>query len=158
MLLGMQCHRYLSKRDKGRLMAKLGDFLKSINQSKQNIMDEDVLSEKEYPAFVVNRTLSYFLDTVMYANEINTHPHVDNKLQFDYLLNSIRSNRRFTRWLKPEENKDLDAIKQYYGYNDQKAKDVLNILTGDQLSLIHKRLNTGGLKNDRNRQKKSSSA
>ena len=139
-------------------MAKLGDFLTSINQSKKNIMDEDALTEKEYLPFVVNRTLSYFLDTVMYANEINTHPHLDNKLQFDYLLNSIRSNRRFTRWLKPEENKDLYAIKQYYGYNDQKAKDVLNILTGDQLSLIHKRLNMGGLKNDRNRQKKSNPA
>ena len=130
-------------------MAKLGDFLKSINQSKENIMNEDTLSEREYPAIVVNRTLSYFLDTVLYANEINTHPHLDNKLQFDYLLNSIRSNRRFTRWLKPDEDADIEAIKIYYGYNYQKARDVAKILTGEQLSLIHKHLEKGGLKNDR---------
>ena len=130
-------------------MAKLGDFLKSINQSKQNIMDEDTLTEKEYPAFVVNRTLSYFLDTILYANEINARPHVDNKLQFDYLLNSIRSNRRFTRWLKPSEDENIEAIKIYYGYNQQKARDVAKILTGEQLSLIHKCLNKGGIKNDR---------
>ena len=135
-------------------MAKLGDFLKSINQTKKNVMDEDPLTEKEYPPFVVNRTLSYFLDTVLHANEINVYPHADNKLQFDHLLNSIRSNRRFTRWLKPEEDKDLDAIKEYYGYSNQKARDVLNILTGEQLSLIHDRLNKGGLNNDRNRRKK----
>ena len=135
-------------------MAKLGDFLNSVNQTKVNIMDEDTLTEKEYPSFVVNRTLSYFLDTIMYANEINTHHHVDNKLQFDYLLNSIRSKRRFTRWLKPDENKNLDAIKDYYGYSNQKANGALNILTEDQLSLIHERMEKGGLKNDRARRSK----
>ena len=116
-------------------------------------MDEDALTEKEYPPFVVNRTLSYFLDTIMYANEINTHHHADNKLQFDYLLNSIRSKRRFSRWLKPEKNDDLDAIKEYYGYNDQKAREVLDILSEDQLSLIHKHLQKGGLKNGRSKRK-----
>jgi len=136
-------------------MANLGDFLKAINQTKANVMDEDPLTEKEYPPFVINRTLSYFLDTIMHANEINTRSHADNKLQFDHLLNSIRSNKRFTRWLKPEENKDLDAIKEYYGYSNQKAKDVLALLTGEQLSLIHSRLSKGGLKNDGTRRKKS---
>ena len=135
-------------------MAKLGDFLNSINQTKVNIMDEDALTEKEYPPFVVNRTLSYFLDTVMYANEINTHHHADNKLQFDYLLNSIRSKRRFSRWLKPDENKNLDVIKEYYGYSNQKAKDALNILTEDQLSLLNERMEKGGLKNGRNNRSK----
>ena len=135
-------------------MAKLGDFLNSINQTKVNIMDEDALTEKEYPPFVVNRTLSYFLDTIMYANEINTHHHADNKLQFDYLLNSIRSKRRFSRWLKPDENKNLDVIKEYYGYSNQKAKDALNILTDDQLSLLNERMEKGGLKNGRNNRSK----
>jgi len=129
-------------------MAKLGDFLKSINQSKDNLMDKDALTEGEYLPFVVNRTLSYFLDTVMYANEINTKSHVDNKLQFDFLLNTIRANRRFSRWLKPEENKDVDAIKEYYGYSNQKAREVLDIFSGSQLSLIHEHLDKGGLKND----------
>ena len=117
-------------------------------------MDEDALTEKEYPPFVVNRTLSYFLDTIMYANEINTHHHADNKLQFDYLLNSIRSKRRFSRWLKPDENKNLDVIKEYYGYSNQKAKDALNILTEDQLSLLNERMEKGGLKNGRNNRSK----
>ena len=140
-------------------MAKLGDFLKSVNQSKINIMDEDSLTEGEYLPFVMNRTLSYFLDTVMYANEINTKSHVDNKLQFDFLLNTIRANKRFSRWLKPEENKDVDAIKEYYGYSNQKAREVLDIFPGSQLSLIHEHLNKGGLKNGRKqRTKKGSSA
>ncbi|HIA12496.1 MAG TPA: DNA polymerase [Flavobacteriales bacterium] len=130
-------------------MAQLGDFLKAINQSKKNLMDEDPMTEKEYLPFVVNRTLSYFLDTVLYANEANIRNTADKKLQFDLLLNSIRSNRRFSRWLKPDENKDIDAIKEYYGYSNQRAKEVLDLLTGEQLSFIHERLSKGGLKNDR---------
>jgi hypothetical protein len=130
-------------------MAKLGDFLTAINQTKKNLMDEDPMTEKEYLPFVVNRTLSYFLDTVLYANEANIRNTADKKLQFDLLLNSIRSNRRFSRWLKPDENKDIDAIKEYYGYSNQKAKEVLGLLTGEQLSFIHKRLNKGGIKNGR---------
>ena len=137
-------------------MAKLGDFLKSINQSKQNIMDEDVLAEKEYPAFVVNRTLSYFLDTVLYANEINMHPHLDNKLQFDYLLNSIRSKKRFSRWLKPEQDdKNLEAVKEYYGYSFHKANEALKTLSGEQLSYINKRLEKGGITHGRKRKKQT---
>jgi hypothetical protein len=135
-------------------MANLGDFLKAINQSKKNLMDEDPMTEKEYLPFVVNRTLSYFLDTVLYANEANIRNTAEHKLQFDYLLNSIRVNRRFSRWLKPDENKDLDAIKEYYGYSNQKAKDVLNIFSGDQLSLLHEHLTKGGLKNDRKQRPK----
>jgi len=130
-------------------MAKLGDFLPAINQTKKNLMDEDPMTENEYHPFVVNRTLSYFLDTVLYANEANIRNTADKKLQFDLLLNSIRSNRRFSRWLKPDEDKDIDAIKEYYGYSNQKAKEVLGLLTGEQLSFIHKRLSKGGIKNDR---------
>ena len=130
-------------------MAQLGDFLKAINQSKKNIIDEDPMTEKEYLPFVVNRTLSYFLDTVLFANEVYVQSHTDNKMQFDFLLNTIRANRRFSRWLKPEENEDIDAIKEYYGYSSQKARDVLDIFTRSQLSLIHEHLNKGGLKNGR---------
>jgi len=107
------------------------------------------MTENEYHPFVVNRTLSYFLDTVLYANEANIRNTADKKLQFDLLLNSIRSNRRFSRWLKPDEDEDIDAIKEYYGYSNQKAKEVLGLLTGEQLSFIHKRLSKGGIKNDR---------
>jgi len=130
-------------------MANLSDYLKAINTTKENIMESDPMAENEYHPFVVNRTLSYFLDTVLYANEANIRNTADKKLQFDLLLNSIRSNRRFSRWLKPDEDEDIDAIKEYYGYSNQKAKEVLGLLTGEQLSFIHKRLSKGGIKNDR---------
>ena len=127
-------------------MAKLGDFLKSINYTKENVMDEDPLAEKEYVPFVVNRTLSYFIDTVIPANEMNTRHFLDNKPQFDYLLNSIRSKKRFSRWLKPEQDdKDLEAVKEYYGYSFQKASEALKTLSGEQLSYINERLEKGGI-------------
>ena len=126
-------------------MAKLGDFLTSINTSKHNIMEDDPMTENEYVPFIVNRTLSYFPDTVMYANELNTRSHLDNRLQFDYLLNSIRLKKRFSRWLKPEKNADIDAIKEYYSCSYRKAHEIAQILSGDQLSLIYKSMKRGGL-------------
>jgi hypothetical protein len=130
-------------------MAKLGDFLTAINVSKKNLMEEDPLTEKEYAPFVVNRSLSYFQDTVLHANEVNLRGHLENRLQNDYLLNSIRRNKRFSRWLKPENNEDIDAIKEYYSCNYRKAHEIAKVLTGEQLSLIHKRLKRGGLQNGR---------
>jgi hypothetical protein len=126
-------------------MAKLGDFLTRINVSKHNIMEDEPLTEKEYVPFFINRTLSYFPDTVMYANELNTRSHLDNKLQFDYLLNSIRAKKRFSRWLKPEKNVDIDVIKEYYSCSYRKAQEIAQILSGDQLSLIYKCMERGGL-------------
>ena len=86
-------------------------------------MEDDPMTENEYVPFVINRTFSYFPDTVMYANELNTRSHLDNKLQFDYLLNSIRLKKRFSRWLKPEKNADIDAIKEYYSCSYRKAHE-----------------------------------
>ena len=126
-------------------MAQLGDFLTSINTSKHNIMEDDPMTENEYVPFIVNRTLSYFPDTVMYANELNTRSHLDNRLQFDYLLNSIRLKKRFTRWLKPEKNADIDVIKEYYYCSYRKASEIAQILSGDQLSHIYKSMKRGGL-------------
>ena len=126
-------------------MAKLGDFLTSINTSKHNIMEDDPMTENEYVPFIVNRTLSYFPDTVMYANELNTRSHLDNRLQFDYLLNSIRLKKRLSRWLKPEKNADIDAIKEYYSCSYRKANEIAQILSGDQLSHIYKSMKRGGL-------------
>tara|TARA_B100001939_G_C16925077_1_gene611198 strand:+ start:364 stop:771 length:408 start_codon:yes stop_codon:yes gene_type:complete len=135
------------------MMAKLGDFLTAINLSKKNIMEEDSLAEKEYPPFVINRSLSYFQDTVLYANEMNLRGHIDNRLQNDYFLNSIRKKKRFSRWLKPEQNEDINAIKEYYCCNDVRAHEILRVLTGEQLSLIHKRLERGGIKNGKRSKK-----
>jgi len=135
-------------------MAKLGDFLTAINLSKKNLMEEDSLTEKEYPPFVINRSLSYFQDTVLYANEMNLRGNLDNRLQNDYLLNSVRKKKRFSRWLKPEQDIDVDAIKEYYSCSEMKAREMFSVLTGDQLSLIHKRLKRGGLQNGKRTKKR----
>ena len=135
-------------------MAKLGDFLTAINLSKKNLMEEDSLTEKEYPPFVINRSLSYFQDTVLYANEMNLRGNLDNRLQNDYLLNSVRKKKRFSRWLKPEHDIDVDVIKEYYSCSEMKAREMLSVLTGDQLSLIHKRLKRGGLQNGKRTKKR----
>ena len=139
-------------------MAKLGDFLKTINYTKDNLMDEDPLTEKEYVPFVVNRTLSYFPDTVLYANEINLRGHLDNRLQNDYLLNSIRKKKRFSRWLKPELNEDIDAIKEYYSCNYRKAHEIAKVLTGEQLTLIHKSLKRGGFQNGKRTERRTNTS
>ena len=125
---------------------ELKDWLNSINFNKENLMEDDPMTENEYVPFVINRTFSYFPDTVMYANELNTRSHLDNKLQFDYLLNSIRLKKRFSRWLKPEKNADIDAIKEYYSCSYRKAHEIAQILSGDQLSShIYKSMKRGGL-------------
>ena len=134
-------------------MANLGDFLKAINLTKENLIENDSLAEKEYVPFVINRTMSYFPDTVLYANEMNLRGHLDNRLQNDYLLNSIRRNKRFSRWLKPEKNEDVDAIREYYSCSYRKAHEIAKVLTGEQLSLIHKRLERGGLQNGRRKKR-----
>tara|TARA_R110000823_G_C15868901_1_gene493962 strand:- start:716 stop:1120 length:405 start_codon:yes stop_codon:yes gene_type:complete len=134
-------------------MAKLGDFLTAINLNKKNLMEEDSLTEKEYPPFVINRSLSYFQDTVLYANEMNLRGHLDNRLQNDYFLNSVRKNKRFSRWLKPEQDNDVDLIKDYYSCSEVKARELLGVLTGDQLSLISQRLKRGGIKNGKRSRK-----
>ena len=135
-------------------MAKLGDFLTAINLSKKNLMEDDPLTENEYPPFVINRSLSYFQDTVLYANEMNLRGNLDNRLQNDYLLNSVRKKKRFSRWLKPEQDIDVDAIKEYYSCSEMKAREMFSVLTGDQLSLIHKRLKSGGLQNGKRTKKR----
>ena len=126
-------------------MANLSDFLRSINITKENVMESDPMAEQEYVPFVVNRTLSYFPDTVLYANEMNLRGGSDHRLQFEYLINSVRTKKRFSRWLKPEKNEDVDAIKEYYNCSYNKANEIVKILTDEQLSLIHKRLERGGL-------------
>ena len=125
----------------------------AINLNKKNLMEEDSLTEKEYPPFVINRSLSYFQDTVLYANEMNLRGHLDNRLQNDYFLNSVRKNKRFSRWLKPEQDNDVDLIKDYYSCSEVKARELLGVLTGDQLSLISQRWKRGGIKNGKRSRK-----
>ena len=108
--------------------------------------DEDPMWEKKYPAFIVNKCLSGFFDTIMFSNEINQYPGLDNKLQYDFYLNSIRKKKRFSPWLRKDKVQDLDAVKQYYGYSNEKAMQALKILNKDQLKFIRDRLNVGGVK------------
>ncbi|MAR97427.1 MAG: DNA polymerase [Candidatus Marinimicrobia bacterium] len=125
---------------------ELKDWLNSINFNKQNLLEEDPLREKKYPAFIINKCLSGFVDTVMFSNEINQYPGLDNKLQYDFYLNSIRKKKRFSPWLRKDKVQNLDAVKQYYGYSNEKAMQALKILNKDQLKFIKDRLNVGGVK------------
>lgn len=125
---------------------ELKDWLNSINQTKKNIMNEDPSSEKEYAPYIINRCLSGFVDTILYVNELNLNSHLDKKLQYDFYLNSIRTKKRFSPWMRKEEIKDLELVKSYYGYSNEKAKQALNILNKEQLKHIKLQLDTGGKK------------
>jgi hypothetical protein len=123
------------------------DFVNAINFTKKDLLtdtENDELAEKSYVPFVVNRSLSYFPDTILYANEMNMNHHLDNKLQFHYLINSIRPKKRFSKWAKRQDSDDLEVVKQYFGYNNTKAEQALSLLSPDQINIIKKRLNTGG--------------
>jgi len=121
------------------------DFLNEINYGKKNIIIDDI-TEKQYNSFMVNRGLSYFTDTVVIANEMNINHHLDNRLQFDFLINIIRRKRRFSKWNKPQIVDDLDVIKEYYGYSNKQAKAVHNLLSSEQIGELRKKVYKGGKK------------
>ena len=118
------------------------DFLNSINLTKKDIMVDDI-SEKEYNPFIINRGLSFFADTILYANEMNINHHIDNRLQFDFFINIINKKKRFTKWIKPQEISNLELIKEYYGYSNQKAKSVLSLLSDEQIEEMKQRIFKG---------------
>ena len=123
------------------------DYLPAINYTKKNLMDsDDVMWEKKYPAFMVNKVLSGFSDTIMLTNEMNRNHFLDRDMQFQFLLNSIRQKKRFTPFLRASKIKDIECVKEYYGYSNEKAKSALDILTNEQLKLIKARLYKGGIK------------
>ena len=124
---------------------ELKEYLNAINFTKKNLMDsDDLLWQKKYPAFIVNKILSGFQDCIMLVNEMNRNHFVDKDMQFQFLLNSIRSKKRYSPFLRSSKLKDLDVIKEYYGYSNEKAKDALNILTEEQIELIKNTLSKGG--------------
>ena len=122
------------------------DFVKQINQGKVNLMDETPELEKEYKQFIINRALSFNHDTVLYANEMNFNNHLDSKLQFDFFLNTIRPKKRYSKWLKRENNEVLELIKNYYKCSYAKARDYVTLLNDSQLDMIKKHIDKGGLK------------
>ena len=121
------------------------DYIKEINYCKNNIMVDDI-AEKKYNGFMVNRGLSYFRDTVLMANEMNKNHHLDSRLQFDFLINIVRKKKRFSKWNKPEVASDLETIKEYYGYSNEKARTALKLLSPDQVMEIRKKVYRGGKK------------
>ena len=128
-------------------MYELKEYLNAINFTKKNLMDsDDELWKKKYPAFIVNKLLSAFSDTVMLVNEMNRNHFLDKDMQFQFLINSIRSRKRFSPFLRANKLKDIECVKEYYGYSNDKAKSALDILTKDQLKLIKEKLYKGGTK------------
>ena len=123
---------------------QLKDYLYSINQSKKNILDDDTDAERGYPPYIVNRCLSSFTDTILFVNEMNKNSHLPKKLQYDFLLNSVTPRKRFSPWARKDSIDYLELVKEYYGYNDDKALQALRILTKDQLDHIKNALNKGG--------------
>ena len=121
------------------------EYANAINYTKKDIMIDDI-AEKSYNPFMINRQLSYFPDTVLAANEMNRNNHLDNRLQFDFFINIIRKRKRFSKWFKPEQISDLDVVKKYYGYSNEKAHQVLTLLTTDQINELKRKVMTGGRK------------
>lgn len=109
-------------------------------------MDEDPSTIKEYSPYIINRCMSGHIDTVMYANELNKNCNIDKKLQYDFLINIVRKRKRFSPWVRKEKVEDLECVKSYYGYSNEKAQQVLGILTKEQLTFIKNKLETGGMK------------
>ena len=126
-------------------MYELKDYLNAINVSKDSLLDtEDEMWEKKFYPFIINKCVAPFEDTVMLVNEINQLHHLDKKLQFDFLINSLRPRKRYAPWLKAKKLKNLEYVIEFYGYNNEKAKVALDILDDEQISAIKEKLNKGG--------------
>lgn len=120
------------------------DFVGSINDTKNDVMlDEE--DEKSYSPYMVNRSLSYFGDTVQYANEMNFHHHIDNRMQYDFLRLGIRKRKRFSKWFKKEKSDDVELLKDAYKYSEEKARNALKLLTSEQIDSIRARMSRGGV-------------
>ena len=126
-------------------MYELKDYLNAINYTKEPLLDtEDEQWVKKYPPYIINKCIAPFPDSLMLVNEINQLHHLDKKLQFDFLINSLRARKRYTPWMKAKKLENLEYVKEYYGYNNEKAKSALDILTDEQISAIKTKLNKGG--------------
>ena len=126
-------------------MTELKDLLNSINFTKENLL-EDSSTVSEYPPYIINRCLSGHLDCVLFANEMNKYSFLDKDMQYTFYLNTLRKKKRFSPWLRKEKVTDLQCVKQYYGYSNEKASQALKILSKQQLDYIKQRLETGGSK------------
>ena len=120
------------------------DFVNDISNGKKDLIKQQPECERLYQPFLINKALSYFPDTIMYANEMNRRHAIENKLQYHFLLNSIRPLKRYAKWVKKVENDDFDAVQQYYSYSNEKTVQAMSLLSSDQISLIKEKLQKGG--------------
>ena len=127
-------------------MTELKDWLNSINFNKQNLIEEDPSTIKDYAPYITNRCLSGSIDSVLFANEMNKYSFLDKDMQYSFYLNTLRKKKRFSPWLRKDKVTDLEIIKQYYGYSNEKASNALKILTPEQIKFIKQRLEIGGSK------------
>ncbi len=125
---------------------ELKDWLNSINFNKENLIKENPDIVKQYPPYIVNRCLSGHLDCVMFANEMNKYSFLQKDMQYSFYLNSLRKRKRFSPWIRKDSIQDLECVKEYYGYSNEKAFQALKILTKEQLNYIKKKLDIGGIK------------
>ena len=126
-------------------MYELKDYLNAINHQKIDLMDsDDEFWEKKYPAFIVNKALSSFPDCILFVNEMNKMHHLDKQLQFQFFLNSIGLKKRLSKWIRSYKIKNLEYVKEYYGYNNEKARQALDILNDEQLERIKRTIDRGG--------------
>lgn len=126
------------------MSVELKDWLNSINHTKENIIDIDPDLEKDYPPYIINKCLSGFVDTILFSNEMNMSSHLDKKMQYDFYINIVRKRKRFSPWLRKEKIDDLEHIKRYYGYSNEKAQIALTLLTKEQLEFIRSKNDMGG--------------
>jgi hypothetical protein len=119
------------------------EYLNDITYAKKGIMVDDI-AEKEYNAFIINRGLSMYPDTILYANEMNINHTLDHRLQYDFFINIIRKQKRWSKWIKPQEVANLELIKEYYGYSNEKAKSVLSLFSTEQIADLKQRIYKGG--------------
>jgi hypothetical protein len=127
-------------------MTELKDWLNSINFNKTNLIEEDPSTIKDYAPYIINRCLSGNIDSILFANEMNKYSFLDKDMQYSFYLNTLRKKKRFSPWLRKDKVTDLEIIKQYYGYSNEKASNALKILTPEQINYIKQRLETGGSK------------
>jgi hypothetical protein len=128
------------------IMTELKDWLNSINFTKENLMEQDPDSKKDYAPYIINRCLSGHLDCILFVNEMNKYSFLDKDLQYNFYLNTLRKKKRFSPWLRKDKVTDLECIKTYYGYSNEKTSQALKILSNEQIEFIKQRLDTGGIK------------
>ena len=125
---------------------ELKDWLNSINFNKEDLTEDDENIIKSYPPFIINKCLSGHLDSVLFANEMNRYHFLDKDMQYKFYLNILRKRKRFSPWIRKDKDSDLDNVKSYYGYSNEKARQVMKILSTEQINYMKQRLDTGGKK------------